>query len=154
MYKTATLSLDNFSPSEFGIWWPFMDKDLLLGLDQLRKNIGQSIVISPVNGALGRNDNEQDSSYHNVLKWGKVRAADIQFPELREKSMTLEDIYSHAIRIPQFGGVGVYPGWKPYPGLHVDTRSRKSDGSVAKWSGFYNVHTGKNDYKSVDAAFV
>jgi hypothetical protein len=32
-----------------------------------------------------------------------------------------------------FGGIGIYPDWSPFPGLHLDVRP--AEGDVAKWAG-------------------
>lgn len=33
-------------------------------------------------------------------------------------------------KLPRLGGLGLYRGW-----VHIDTRPRKPDGSIAQWSG-------------------
>ncbi|MFQ3229721.1 hypothetical protein [Reinekea sp.] len=138
--KMRNVDLKYFKPIEFGTWWPLMSIDLLLKLDQFRHEIGRPVMISPAMGALGRVG--AGTSRHNVTKWGEVQAADIMFP-----GATVEDLKEYfevAKRI--FGGVGVYPDWKPSAGFHVDVRPNS-----ASWSG---VMVGYNqEYFSVERAW-
>jgi hypothetical protein len=39
-------------------------------------------------------------------------------------------IENYHAALKEFGGVGVYPDWMPYPGLHIDGREDK-----ATWAG-------------------
>ncbi len=48
---------------------------------------------------------------------------------------TLREIYYAAIGIKEIGGIGLYPDWEPHPGVHLDTRRRKSSGAVYSWMG-------------------
>lgn len=36
--RSATVELRHFSASEFGLWWPLMDSNLLLGLCESHNN--------------------------------------------------------------------------------------------------------------------
>lgn len=122
--------LTYFQPSEFGIWWPFMNADLLLRLDAFRERWGAPVMLSPAQGGLGRHDDS--GSQHNVNLWGEVRASDI----MPQGMISVAD-RQRAVRIARevgFTGIGVYPGWAPYPGIHVDVREPSSPGHVATWS--------------------
>lgn len=138
--KNVDVTLKYFKPSEFGQWWPMMSTDLLLKLDQFRDEIGRPIQISPAPGAVGRIGT--GNSRHNVTRWGEVQAVDVMFP-----GATMDDIkgyYEIARQI--FGGVGVYPDWKPEPGMHVDVRP-----GHATWSGA--LVNGKQEYFTIERAW-
>lgn len=112
--KTQSIKLRYFRPSEFGIWWPMMDKDLLLALDEFRHALGKPIIISPSSDSLGRAPSlKTPDSRHNYARWGKVMAADVMFPWMTDKS-ELEHAFEVAKDIRVFGGIGVYPDWGPY----------------------------------------
>jgi len=145
--KGQDVELRYFKPSEFGVWWPQMDSNLLTGLDEFRHELGKPVSISPANGSLGRVG--ASNSYHNVAKHGKVMAADVMFPWADEDD--LKAIYEVAKSIKKFGGIGVYPHWQPYVGLHLDTRPI-SVHNPATWAGL-DDYKGKQYYTSVENAF-
>jgi len=123
-------NLKYFEPSEFGPWWLLMSRDLLLKLDAFREAWGAPVMLSPAQGGLGREDDSD--SQHNLSKWGEVRAADIM-----PAGMNTAADRRRAVAIARsvgFTGIGVYPSWKPYPGIHVDVRKPKFTGHVATWS--------------------
>ncbi len=129
--KSASVKLDYFRPSEFGVWWPFIDGDLLLGLDAFRYALGVPVKISPVAGAIGRTSKDYKTSQHYFLSGGKVRAIDVMIPQ----GVNLETAYNVARSIGIFSGIGVYPDWLPTHGLHLDTRENKTPDNPATWSG-------------------
>jgi hypothetical protein len=132
-----TLKLRYFTPAEFGVSLPFLDPALLVGLDNLRAALGHSVAISPAAGSLYRPGDL--TSQH-----GKGKAADIMLPA----GSDLARAFAIAQTIPEFGGVGVYPYWKPTPGLHVDTRPRVA-GKLATWG---DIGTGgRHEYVSAAA---
>jgi len=47
-----------------------------------------------------------------------------------------------------FIGIGVYPDWKPRPGLHLDMKRREGRGfgNPGTWSAFRNPETGEQEY--------
>lgn len=138
-------ALAYFQPSDFGEWWPVMNADLVRKVDALANEAlkyGYYVMISPAFGAIGRvydTADSNDSSRHNVTKWGEVQALDIMVFQLDalgdhvslaagQASLFLSDINAQG-----FGGVGVYPFWKPFSGFHVDVRPHKADGTIATW---------------------
>lgn len=129
-------SLEFFSPVEFGVWYPAMDNKLLVGLDELRRRWGYPIKISTAFGALGRNEGNE-SSWH-FPRNGIVHAADVM-PTKDGRGLNndeLQEIFNMARSLQVFGGVGVYPHWKPYKGLHLDTRTdRDAATNPALWGG-------------------
>lgn len=134
---TATRpDLRHFKASEFGVWWPLMSTDLLVKLDAFREAWGDEVAISPATGALGRNIRDEEpkaASQHNVLRWGEVRAADIM-----PKDMLTSADRRRAVQVARqvgFTGIGVYPGWEPSPGLHLDVRRDRTAANPSTWSG-------------------
>lgn len=128
--------LKYFKPSEFGVWWLVLDNKLLVGLDKLRELWGHPILISPASGALGRKDGNEKSQ-HFPDKNGIVHAADIM-PTINGRGLNpseLTQFYNLVRSMNWFSGVGVYPDWKPYPGLHLDTRTDRMADNPAKWAG-------------------
>jgi len=137
-----------FTPKEFGIWYPYMDKNLLEKLEALRAGWKNPILISPAIGALGRVasiDNATERSMHMVWQ-GKVRAADI-FPTIMDTTYNKMRPLTKAEQIKfynlaksiGFTGIGVYPDWYynkiTWCGFHVDVRPTYKPGSPANWLG-------------------
>ncbi|MDQ6970922.1 MAG: hypothetical protein Q9M16_10475 [Mariprofundus sp.] len=145
-----------FTESEFGAWWPFMSDALLTRLDAFRKAWGNTVIISPAAGSLGRYMDKGAGSQHNVTRWGEVRAADIM-PLIdtpngaRSLSRSeLRQAYDVALSVG-FTGIGAYPDWRPHPGLHVDVRTDRTQGSPATWSGIRTANG--QEYFGVERAF-
>ena len=111
-----------FLPDEWRGQWPLLSAELLRNLDQFRDNIGAPVIISPAPGALFRvkSKNEQGNSQHFY-----GRAADIMLPG------GLAPGVIDAAKAAGFTGIGAYPHWAPYPGLHLDVRP----GALATWAG-------------------
>ena len=62
--------------------------------------------------------NSPDTRAHSVGSMHyEGRAFDVMFPR-----DTLATAWLTAMRFPKWGGIGVYPFWRPDPGLHLDTR--------------------------------
>jgi hypothetical protein len=123
-------NLKYFSASEFGIWWPLMNRDWLLKLDKFRELWGRPVYISGNAAGLGRHDDSD--SQHNVLKWGEVRAGDV-FPEGMNTAAERDRAYRIAREVG-FTGIGLYTDTKRGNMLHVDVREPKRPGYVATWS--------------------
>lgn len=130
-----------FTESEFGQWWPLMSTELLQKLDEFRHRLGVPVTISQANGSLGRELGPGSLSQHNVDMWGEVRAADVMFT-----GVDLQTAYQIAKEVG-FTGIGAYPDWNPYPGLHLDVRQAP----LALWSGI--KEQGQQVYKAISAAF-
>ena len=129
------IELRHFEPREFGLWWPWMDPRLLESLDEFRDRLGAPVMISPAQGALGRRLGEAGRSRHNVDRWKRVMAADVMLP--RGPDLTDPEQGRAVVELARqagFGGIGLYPDWKPHPGLHLDIRPLKADGAPATWS--------------------
>lgn len=142
--KSASIHLDYYSPADFGVWFPFMDKKLLIGIDGLCATVGEKLEVSPAPGAIGRTGT---TSQHNLGIDFKVRAVDLLIPP----GKNLEQIYNYARNARQFSGIGVYPDWQPRPGIHLDTRQGRTPGDPATWSGL--KVSGVQKYFGVNEAF-
>lgn len=143
-----------FAPQEFGAWVNRVHPALLLALDVLRDTLNAPVVISPAPGALGRRLGGS-SSLHNVDVFGMVYAVDVLLP----LSWGVEEGFDAARNTRLFSGIGVYPFWKPRPGLHVDVRHlsavNPTKGATplnpATW-GAVRGAGGRQEYVSVRAA--
>ena len=118
-----------------------MDPRLLEALDEFRDRLRAPVMISPAEGALGRHLGVRAASRHNIDRWGAVQAADVMLPrgpDVRDQTQG-GAVVDLAVECG-FGGIGVYPGWHPYPGLHLDVRPPKSDGSPYTWARIDGVY--------------
>jgi len=139
--------LEYFTASEFRLWWPLMSNDLLLKLDLFRAAWGRPVHVSPVIGAIGRNDGDGDTGQHNFDMWQEVRAIDV-FPEGIDEFGGRERAYQIAKEIG-FTGIGLYRDthfkgilWTM---LHVDVRVDEVAGDPAKWSRIDGAYLGLNE---------
>jgi len=126
-------ALANFNASEFGIWYPLVDNDLLKKLDQLRTEWGHPISVSPVDGAIGRADDS--ASQHNVINnGGKINAIDV-FPSFNGRAIHPDDLatFYDLAKTIGFTGIGVYRDTVfkgvPWSMFHLDVR----DSGFANW---------------------
>ena len=126
-------NLHYFKPGEFREWWGRMDPRLLVLLDTLRHRYSYPIAISPHPRAIGREDG--GSSWHDYKTHGRVYAVDV-LPADSQRRDRMQWLVEEAQRLG-FTGIGVYPGWEPRPGLHVDTRTEREPGDPATW-GYIN----------------
>jgi len=69
------------------------------------------------------------------------RAADVYAPEI-----SLAGFWLTALRLP-FTGVGIYPYWRPHPGLHLDQRPVLAGASRTLW---WRDKTGSYQYLNTD----
>lgn len=124
--------MKNFKPEEFQGWYNQCDLNLLDKLDKFRDLWGAPVMVSPAHGAVGRQLGKDATSQHNIDRWGWVKAVDVM-----PKGMLERADMERAIRLAEeagFTGIGVYPFWHPFPGLHLDVRD-SPDGRVATWAG-------------------
>lgn len=139
--------LQYFTPSEFGLWWPMIAADLLIALDAFREAWGRPVHVSPVDGAIGRNGGEGDSSQHNFDRWGEVRAIDF-FPEGIDEPGGRERAYQIAVAVG-FTGIGLYRDTQfkgtPWTMMHGDVRVDEVPGDPAKWSRIDGEYLGINE---------
>lgn len=143
-----------FAPHEFGAWLNRVHPALLFALDVLRDTLNAPVVISPAAGALGRRLGGS-SSLHNVDVFGMVYAADVLLP----LAWGVGEGFEAARDLRLFSGIGVYPFWKPRPGLHLDVRHlsamNPSKGATplrpATWGAVLGAG-GRQEYVSASAA--
>ena len=112
--------------------------------------MGQPIHISPVGAvAVGRHLGPENTSQHNVDRWGEVRACDIM-PEGIHTATDARRFHQMAID-SGFSGIGFYPDWRPRPGFHVDCRVNENESYVAQWGGLRNAK-GEQFYVGIETA--
>ena len=117
-----------FSAGEFGVFYPLINSDLLIRLDEFRHRWGRPVVVSPVDGGIVRHVGDSNSQ-HNVDRWGETRAIDV-FPD----GMNTVGERARAYQIARdvgFTGIGIYTDTMPSNLLHVDVRPGDY---VATWS--------------------
>lgn len=137
-YKLViVLSLKEFAVKEFRGEWIFLATGLLKKLDGFRHALGRPVMVSPAPGSMLRWGEEGESQH----KYG--RAIDIMLPQ----GPDLATAYERAKTIG-FTGIGLYPDWKPYPGMHLDIRPGRKPGDPAKWAGI--KQDGQQIYVSIE----
>lgn len=98
----------------------FVHPVMVEALDELRRELGAPITVSPNPNALVSLDgHHEDKSWHYIIPGRNTRgmAADIMVDKAR-----LFEAWMAAQQVVYFGGIGLYPFWTPKPGLHVDMR--------------------------------
>lgn len=160
--RRAGLKLRHFTPDEFGPYWPMMDQQLLVMIDEFRQRLGYRVDISPAPGAIGRpvigqeaNPEEQNSStWHNYFKHGAVMAIDLMPVPPAGATPYERERWLKIAREVGFTGIGIYPDWKPRPGIHVDVRTDRQPGAPALWAGVRDPQTGKQIYTGIEQGLV
>ena len=142
--RAAIGPLKWFEPGDFGAWFPLLDTDLIIKLDQFADYLQTRVIISPAPGAIGRIGTGAESSQHFPKPY--IYAIDVMSP-----GASLEDQYQ-AARAVGFHGIGLYPNWKPYHGVHLDTRTDRDADNPAEWSSVRKAANGRQVYTGVQAA--
>jgi hypothetical protein len=154
LVKANRIELEHYSPADFGAWWPFMSPELVILLDDLSTAIGAKLERSPAEGTLGRLYGSTSSQHHAGTL--VVRAADVLIPP----GHSLRAVYDVARGFRTvnpagetigFHGIGVYPDWRPRPGLHLDVRPDRNPSNPAEWAGL--KVDGEQVYRGVDQAW-
>lgn len=138
-----------FTADEFHGDYDKVNKRLLVLLDVFRFQWGDVVKISPAPGAVARKLGPTANSDHNVDKWGEVRAVDV-LPAGMLTPKKMREAFELARSIG-FTAIGVYPDWKPQPGLHLAVREGLRMGSPATWAGVRQG--GVQVYVGVERAF-
>ena len=122
--------IDHFEPSEFQGKLHLLDHRVPYVIDKLRKRIGGRLVPSPVGGAIAREGKKHKSSQHyaNPQQGIYSTAIDLMSPDI-----DLFTVFREAQEMSEIGGIGLYPDWNPFPGVHIDLRLRKPGGAPAIW---------------------
>lgn len=154
----ANLQLKHFGAAEFGPYWPLMNRDQLLRLDRFRELLGYPVMISPAPGAIGRptigsdgqaEEGDAEKSWHNYLLHGEIYATDVMPLPPGGATATERRRWVAAARQAGFTGIGVYPDWKPRPGLHLDSRTDRTPDNPATWAGVRNA-AGRQVYVGIE----
>lgn len=128
----------HLSPENVGACWDQMDLAFLIRVDQFMWDSPGEWMVSPASGAACRDYGSQTSRHYAVGR--KADALDIMLID-----GDLEENYRFARE--RFGGVGVYPDWIPFHGLHIDGRP-----NAATWAG---IRQGNEQvYVPVEQVFV
>ena len=121
MIKTDWQKIKHFAAAEFPKNPDAMVLETVLAMDHLREISGESISIH-----VGwENDGHSTNSYHY-----KGLAVDFHFSTHKDFAQQLAWIEA----VPEFGGIGFYPDWKPHAGWHIDLRP-KANGARLYWVG-------------------
>jgi len=122
-----------FTPEEFHGHYERLDPELKEMLDNFREQWGDVVNISPHPDAVGRTDG---NGFHNYKKHGSVKAVDV-LPAGFYGPAAFKRGFAAAVSSGA-RGIGIYPDWRPQPGMHIDVGQRKgrSVDYVAKWSAF------------------
>ena len=142
-----------FSEAEFRGQLYLVNPKLVICLDLFRASWGAPVDISPHPGAIGR----VSGTWHDYEKHGSIHAVDVM-----PRGMNSEKEARRALKAAinsGFTGIGIYPHWRPAPGLHVDVRTDRVYMKPALWGGIRQINdetgtrTGKQVYVSTDEAF-
>lgn len=125
--------LKNIKITDFGFSLPFMSFGVLDRLGTFEENLNHPIIISPASGTLFRPGDEGDH--------GSGNAIDIMLPQ----GPDLKTAFDCAVA-SGFNAVGIYPHWKPYPGMHLGIRLPLD--RIYKWAGI--KIEGQQVYVSLD----
>lgn len=125
-------NLKYFQRQDFQPWDNVMSEDLLEKLDKLRSVLGVAISPSKHPRAIGRHLGQENTSQHNVDRWGEVRAVDVFIKGVEDTNDTY-DVVQKAIQVG-FTGIGVYPDAKQGMMFHFDVREGREAGSPALWA--------------------
>lgn len=139
------MRLHYFSTKEFRGQKRLISPRLLVNIDTFRHMWGRPVIVSPHPAAIGR---DSGNSQHNYLIHGETRAID-----LMPQGMDSYEEAQRAIGIARmigFTGIGIYPHWKPSPGIHLDVREDRAPSHPAVWGGIQV--DGKQVYVSLEEA--
>lgn len=139
------IKMKHFKPEEFGEYWGLMDDDLLIVIDKFRTLWGRPVRVSPAKGAIGRTTG---SSFHNYVLHGKVKAIDLM-PSVMYNVSDRRHAFDCA-EVAGATGIGLYPHWRPYQGIHIDIGERpgRGVGNPARWAGI--LREGKQVYVAIE----
>lgn len=127
--------VNHFEPWEFGVWWPSMNADLVQRLHWFREYWGAPVVISSHQAALGRHAGES-ASYHNVDKYGTVRAVDC-FPQGLTPHTAARAV--ECAEKAGLNGIGLYTDTQPSMMMHLDNRP-----TAGRWARVAGQYVGIN----------
>jgi len=100
----------HFDPEEWGKDPHRVAPALVYTLDEIRHQAGVKIIIH----VAWDDGGHSQKSYHYTGLAVDWHFDDPDFPILEQFALISS--------FPDIGGIGFYPGWKPYPGWHTDLR--------------------------------
>ena len=118
-----------FTESEYRGEIDDVDPRLVYAADRWRGFLGVPACVTPVKGGIARKGDDSKTSQHYAVG-RKSTATDYYSPQA-----TMRQMYQAALRVPEIGGIGLYPEANPTPLIHNDVRPRKSNGQPAVWMG-------------------
>lgn len=147
--------MEFFNPSEFQGYYGLLHVALKRKLDDFRRLWGFPVYVSPAPGAVGRT---YGSGWHNYIKHGEIYACDVMPVVLvggEGRGMNSQEMIEAVgkAKAAGFTGIGAYPMWKPYPGLHLDVRTTATTLHPATWAGLKDEFTGKQYYTNIERAW-
>lgn len=81
-----------------------------------------------------------------IVDWSSQgKAIDFYFSRGVTTARELLDLSLRILKFTGWGGLGLYPDWKPLPGFHIDTRSESHSDYRAWWIG-YKDESGEQKY--------
>ena len=100
-----------------------MNHYLVMTLDELAQITGHQIIVHRNGGYSFKGHSDNSFHYHGM-------ATDFHFGPLRSNKtgdigpwkLPVREQAKIILGLGKFGGVGIYPEWKPVPGFHVDVR--------------------------------
>lgn len=151
--------MKHFKPQEFREFYNLMNAETLMKFDELRELSGFKMIVSPADGAIGR---ETGAGWHNFKKHGEIYACDF-FVSCDNKPLSqMQALHFRDCAVSAgLRGIGLYPHWTgPVgTGFHIDNRSyltnrfgRKYD----QWGALYQKIDGKRKqvYTSFEKALL
>lgn len=134
-----------FPEINYGQWSAQVDRYLKVKMNAYAERLtkaGYSVIPSPAPGAIGRLYGSK-TSQHYAGEGQLIRGIDVMLPagpSLKEAAQIAREV--------GFTGIGVYPNWKPFPGLHLDVRTGRSSGNPATWARI------GGEYVAIERGFV
>lgn len=162
-------TLTYFRDSEFRGQKDQLAPELLTTLDTFRGRLAArlkgpgvkdvQVRVSPVKGAMVRRQGPEADSLHNADRWGEARAIDVLVVIITdtgaERAMTKAEaeVAREVAEAVGFTGIGTYPHWRPFPGLHLDVRPHSLVGGQLPdtWGGLPEPGGGQR-YVAADTA--
>jgi hypothetical protein len=141
----VVVGLKHFKMSEFRGEWVFLASGLLVKLDAFADALGKPVMVSPAKGSMIRWFGQAEAGVKYDQHWFGT-AIDVMLPD----GPDLQTAFGVAERIG-FTGIGVYPDWHPYPGMHLDIRHDREPLNPATWAGI--LENGKQVYVQVQRGF-
>jgi hypothetical protein len=112
--------------SESGL---LMNHYLIMTLDELAQITGHEVIIHPNGGFSFKGHSDGSFHYHGMaadFHFGWSRSIGALRPDKERNTgpwkLSVREQAKIILGMGKFGGVGVYPEWKPVPGFHVDVR--------------------------------